>query len=581
MKSIQTARGAARILCRLALVPLLLGSQMLSAQQKGPGASNLAARTLVKTYCTACHIEPQPADLPREEWPIVVYWMAHYVGLKGDEFPDLKVESITTGRNGDDYSDYYRVTDPDGRTNVQQIFRDFNRKTDTPPLTNEQWNLIRSYFVSNARPRAMMRIERPKNPVLPNFTASVPNLGLAPNGLVFSVLVDEPRNILYVGRGIETRGETDPGGSLYAFDLKTSKQLATMTLVTDPQDMQLTPTGVRVSLHGTQPVLMTDPGGKIIDWSIDGRGYKARMLANKFARVTETHTVDMDADGREDIVVTNFADGILSGGGGRGALTVLWETPEFAKVWRNAKKEIPQGLLEGAFTETVLLQRAGMIGSAVGDFNNDGKPDIALLTAQAQQQILLFVNKGNREFEMHTIVERTPSFGHISIKAGDFNNDGKLDLIVLNGNNVELVTPRPQHGIRVFENNGDLTFTERFEYPMHGASRAALADFDGDGDLDVAAISIWPDWELAEPETFVYLENTGNWNFKPYSMESGDWGVWMDVETGDVNADGKPDIVLGLSNFRGLGPPEDWLRRDIMKDRDGKAPTIAFLLNRK
>jgi hypothetical protein len=301
-----------------------------------------------------------------------------------------------------------------------------------------------------------------------------------------------------------------------------------------------------------------------------------RLLANGFSRITQTHTVDMDGDGLDDVVVTSFADGMLEGGGGRGKLAVLWQTPLFSKQWPSASAEAPLSA-RGALEETVLLPRAGMIGTVVGDFNNDGKPDLALLTAQAQQQVLLFVNKGDRRFDMHVAVEQTPSFGHIGIRGGDLNQDGRLDLIVLNGNNVEMVFPRPQHGIRMYENNGDLSFTERFDYPMHGASRATVEDFDGDGDLDVAAVAIWPDWEIAEPETFVYLENQGNWQFSPFSMATENWGAWTDVTSADVNADGKPDIVLGYGAFGRTGSPTS-PSQPLLKSREGKEPWVTYLI---
>jgi hypothetical protein len=180
---------------------------------------------------------------------------------------------------------------------------------------------------------------------------------------------------------------------------------------------------------------------------------------------------------------------------------------------------------------------------------------------------------------MRVIDERTPSFGFIGIKAGDFNGDGKLDLLVLNGNNVEMVFPRPYHGVRMLENNGDLTFTERFEYPMHGASRAVVEDFDGDGDVDVAAISIWPDWEVAEPETFVYLENKGNWEFSPFSMATKDWGAWTDITSADINGDKKPDIILGYGAFGRTGSPKS-ASQPLLKSREGKEPWITYLVNK-
>src|SRR5690606_36510440 len=94
--------------------------------------------------------------------------------------------------------------------------------------------------------------------------------------------------------------------------------------------------------------------------------------------------------------------------------------------------------------------------------------------------------------------------------------------------------------------------------PMRGATRAVVNDFDQDGDLDIAAVSYFPQWNEAEPETFVYLENQGGFEFEPYSFAKEFFGNWVSIEAADVNADGKTDIVLGLSNYPEL-VPANWL----------------------
>ena len=52
---------------------------------------------------------------------------------------------------------------------------------------------------------------------------------------------------------------------------------------------------------------------------------------------------------------------------------------------------------------------------------------------------------------------------------------------------------------------------------MHGAYKAMARDFDGDGDLDIAAISFYPEFDAATPESFVYLENTGGMKFNAFT----------------------------------------------------------------
>ncbi|MDP2325042.1 MAG: VCBS repeat-containing protein, partial [Gammaproteobacteria bacterium] len=97
---------------------------------------------------------------------------------------------------------------------------------------------------------------------------------------------------------------------------------------------------------------------------------------------------------------------------------------------------------------------------------------------------------------------------------------------------------------------------------------------------DIAVIALFPQWSEAEPETFVYLENKGNFQFAPQSIASEFFGVWCSIEAADVNGDQKIDIVLGLGNFPELVPP-DWITsHKAMQGRNGKAESVLFLLNK-
>ena len=64
------------------------------------------------------------------------------------------------------------------------------------------------------------------------------------------------------------------------------------------------------------------------------------------------------------------------------------------------------------------------------------------------------------------------------------------------------------------------------------------ADFDGDGDLDIAAISYFPDYAKHPDEGFVYLRNDGDWHFQPFVLREARQGRWLVMDAGDIDGDG-------------------------------------------
>lgn len=550
---------------------------------------HLTGKQLVDIYCTRCHLAPLPTDLPRENWPAAVHWMGNYVGMKGDEFDDLKIEPVdadTLLNTPDDHTTSYTLVDLQG--NRQSVRLQKSWILHTPLMNKDQWLRIREYFEKNARPKVEMKIHRSTPPLMKGFTPTVPPLNLEPNGLIFSTVVDEERQRLYVGRGVtddwiasasEIEGVAG-SDDIVAFDLKSNKRIGEAKVLTDPMHMELSATGIRVSNHGEYPIEFGNGQGQIIDWEgLDKGQPRARVLMEGLHRITEHRTRDLNKDGLDDIVVTGFGDGMLHTA--EGFVSVFWQTPEYAEIWQNAPSELSgkgRRLLKGALRESRLSDLAGMISLEVADFTNDGLPDILVLRSQADQQVLLFENKGDESFERHIIVKNRPSFGGISLNIADFNKDGHMDFMLTNGNNVELTTDRPQHGVRIFQNNGDLTFRQRYRYPMHGAIRSVVHDFDRDGDLDIATVSLTPDWDLDEPQSFVYLENRGDWQFTDTSLDPDHWGIWTSIEAADVNGDQKTDIILGSGIIPGI-IPADWKSKKIMAGRNGTVPTILFLLN--
>lgn len=551
------------------------------------GAEEVAAtgpsgQELVKIHCVRCHVAPEPSDVSKELWPNVLAAMGLYLGFEGDELPDF-LTSRPVEKPFSDYNVEKTLVDIVGNEHRISSFKPF--VLTTPLISESDWLSIRNYFVDNAVPMAAMFLPQPDHPLIEGFTPTFPTLDIEPNGLVFTTLVDAENQRLYVGRAVwnpRATGEVKPD-DLLALDLKTGKRIGYTELPTEPTGLELTETGFRLSQHGEMPVQEGKGQATITDWTGFGTGeVRTRMLVNGLHRITQIHTRDLNGDGLGDIVATMFGDGNLGSGGGR--FSVFWQTPDFARLWQDAPATIPNGPLEGVLRETVLVERAGMISSQVADFNNDGAPDIALLTAQAAQDVMLFINDGKGNFTPRIVRQYSPAFGGNSIYADDMDGDGWTDLVVINGDfSTKLPTdgftqPKAYHGLRIFRNNGDLTFTERYYYAMHGALKSAIADYDGDGDADIALIAQYPRWEWEVPHTFVYLENRGGLAFEPSVLPREYFGVWTSIEAADVNDDDKPDIVLGLANWPRFSPA-DWTTRKVMDGRNGQAATITFLLN--
>jgi hypothetical protein len=109
---------------------------------------------------------------------------------------------------------------------------------------------------------------------------------------------------------------------------------------------------------------------------------------------------------------------------------------------------------------------------------------------------------------------------------------------------------------------------------MHGAFKAVARDFDKDGDLDIAAISFFPDYEKAPQESFVYLENLGGLRFSASTFPEAISGRWLALDAADLDGDGDIDIVLGsLIEMNSDVPPA------LKKNWEQTGPSVLILRN--
>jgi hypothetical protein len=147
---------------------------------------------------------------------------------------------------------------------------------------------------------------------------------------------------------------------------------------------------------------------------------------------------------------------------------------------------------------------------------------------------------------------------------------------VTNGDNGEYPSPTKRyHGIRLYLNRRNLRFEEAFFFPLNGAFAAKARDFDGDGDLDIAAISFFPDYQQSPRESFVYLENKGKMQFVPMTFPQCTMGRWLVMDADDLDGDGDIDLALG-SYINGPSAVPAALKREW----DRFSPSVLILRNK-
>jgi enediyne biosynthesis protein E4 len=230
---------------------------------------------------------------------------------------------------------------------------------------------------------------------------------------------------------------------------------------------------------------------------------------------------------------------------------------------------------DGTFTD--VTDKAGVGGEghygqgvAVGDFDNDGYPD---LYVTGYGRAILYHNNGNGTFTDITAKSFVGDEGGWSTSAGwfDYDKDGWLDLVVTNyidwnaKNNIWCGERRPGYRsychpgnykgqrIKLYHNNHDGTFTDVSDASGVGKPEAkgmgvVLADFNNDGWPDIAvANDSWPN--------FLFI-NKHNGTFEDVSLvsgmaasEDGRYEAGMGIDAADVDGDGWMDLYITHLDF--------------------------------
>jgi Tfp pilus assembly protein PilF len=275
---------------------------------------------------------------------------------------------------------------------------------------------------------------------------------------------------------------------------------------------------------------------------------------------------DFDNDGRLDLYVATtgrgallrnagggaFRDvtdaaGLSDSGGGPVAKALFWDldhdgdldlllaTPRGNRVYRNN--------LDGTFREMAGPMGLAMEGSrdvAVGDFDGDGRTDLVVLAADGR--LRLFLNHGQGRFEDVTAASGLAPVRRASaVAVGDYDNDGFLDLFLtsLDGSDAAL-----------YHNRGDGTFqrdarSDGLRRKLAGVVGldAAFFDFDNDGRLDLVVVGK-PAGASQGRGVFLF-RNDATRGFEDFSSILPDsLRAGRAVAVADIDQDGDLDLIV-------------------------------------
>jgi len=319
--------------------------------------------------------------------------------------------------------------------------------------------------------------------------------------------------------------------------------------------------------HGQKPetaaLTASNPNGPIrFEDLVDKAGIQFRLLNSVSPQRYSIETMlggvalfDYDNDGLLDIFLTNGA-----------AIPSLEKTgPQYwNRLYRNNG--------DGTFTD--VTEKAGVqgvgysMGVAAGDYDNDGNVDLYVVGVNRNQ---LLHNNGDGTFS--DVTDKAGVSGLVSgyskpwaVTAGfvDYNNDGRLDLMVIDYLDYKLAdaklcsigeartycAPGNFKGTPdiLYRNNGDGTFTDVSATSHVGryigkGMGVAFADYDGDGLTDIFVTN--------DTSPNFLLHNKGDGTFEDVALEqgiaytsNGEAVAGMGAEFRDLNNDGRPDIFL-------------------------------------
>lgn len=447
---------------------------------------------LYQTYCASCHMLPAVEHLPKEIWASkILPDMAARMGIKEGGYNPLSGIA-------------YEEAEAIHATGIYPF---------KPIMAMEDWELLKNYILRLAPDSLSAAPAGNTSKILAQFTAMPISLDTVPGSIITFLEFDKSDGKLWTG---------DLFGNLSSYDFA-QKNVSSIGQF---------PSAV-VAYTKTEEVSYVTAIGKLDPSEISsGQIFKVRdagtqSIPEVLHRPVHTLVIDLNNNGNKELVVSEF-------GNLAGDLSLF------------IKKDSVN------YQKKILLPQPGTIRVLAKDMNKDGKEDLIALTSQGDESITILYQKEDLNFSVDKVLRFPPIYGTSWFELIDFNGDGYQDIVTVNGDNADKsYVQKPYHGLRIHINNGENKFSEKYFYPLNGATRMVAGDFDQDGDMDFAVLSTFPDYKNKPEFSFVYLENKNKekFDFEVFTIKESGLGRWFLLDAGDVDKDGDVDIILSSFTY--------------------------------
>ncbi len=462
----------------------------------------------LQAKCGICHLVPAPSTLPQQSWSEVMGRM--------QDTMDVKHVTKLTAEELEDILHFYYTFSPE-----------FQRSLDADPDPAESPLQFESSVFGNP-----MSTDSRDRPVLGHVDIVDADKDGRPDVLVCDT---ENSMVNWIHR---TNGVW---------------QEDTLAKVPHPARVQLVaanpgqPSNIVAACLGTMRPIDDLVGSVVLLVNDGAMHFTPVTLLDGISRVADVEPGDFDGDGDIDFVLAAY--GFINQG---------------EVGWLENKSD-------GTYVYHPIVKKTGAINVLPIDLNGDGFLDFVALFAQEHEEISAFINDGKGGFQEHLLFKAaTPSFGSAGIQLVDLDQDGDMDILYTNGDNMDLPTtiPRPYHGVQWLENKGNLTFVWHDIHRYYGAYCAVAGDLNCHGKLDIVVTSLFNDWNDPKRASIIWLENDGQQHFIPHTIARQPIHL-VSAAIGDIDGEGRNDIVAcGMNAF----PPFDRMGRLMLWKNLGPHP---------